>query len=65
MTYPFSSMLLSNYLESNIEEKSVFRSGDHRIRLDDRRSLYPPAWSWHDALWRSLEGGREAGGREG
>ena len=27
--------------------------------------LYPPAWSWHDALRCSLEGCGEAGGREG
>ena len=39
-----------------------WRSDPH---LGDRRSLYPPAWSWYDALRRSLEGCGEAGGREG
>ena len=33
--------------------------------MGDRRSLYPPAWSWHDALRRPLQGCREAGGCEG
>ena len=33
--------------------------------LGNRRSLYPPAWSWHHALRRALQGGREAGGCKG
>ena len=39
-----------------------WRSDPH---LGYRRSLHPPARSWHHALRRAFEGGGEAGGREG